>query len=348
MSDPALVQFAGDNRTLTVLDSHGNTIPAAAWSSSNAAVATVDSSGTVHAVAPGTATIVASTGGGSASASMTVTGTAQNISDVYAHFPLAYKNGPVALYSDISTAFTALNGQGLTTVWNYFSKTFSKSLGGHAVVYYTQDPNLYAKVYAICGGNGTPPGTKNTSYVESCYDASTGIQSLIMMPTTFPNDWPRMQDEVGHQFLDSTYRQSQTYTWVYEGFGMSWNGGAFDSSGNLVWGPVPSYLSVFKTAKQQGSTVTLNTLVNMPESTFYGSLYSTSAGVTQTAVYFAQSMMFVCYLYDRQRAALNGLIAQWNSGAITTNAQTLQYIEAQTNMSIDQLDAAYTSYTMNR
>lgn len=61
--------------TATVRDQNGNTMssPAPSWTSSNTAVATVSSNGTVSGVSSGSATITASAGGRSASAAITVT-----------------------------------------------------------------------------------------------------------------------------------------------------------------------------------------------------------------------------------------------------------------------------------
>lgn len=343
---PELISFQGDVRQVIVTNSQGVALSGVTFVSSNPTVAKINSAGVLTALTQGTAQITAAIGATSARLPVTVTAIPKTISDVYTHFPFAYVSGPVALYSDISPAFSEQNGAGLTLVWNYFSKLFSKSYGGHSIVYYTSDQNLYALAYGFCNPNGTPPGTKNTSFATACYDSGSGIQTLVMM-LTFSPDTERLQDEVGHQFLYSTYPQSFTYSWVYEGLGLYWEAGTFDSSGNLEVQSPGAYLIVYKTAEAQGSTVSLDTLVHMSEATFYKGLYSLSNQLTTSQIYFAQAEIFIYYLFKKFPKVMAGLINQWNSGTITTNDATISYITAQTGMTLTQLDAACVAFAFS-
>jgi enamine deaminase RidA (YjgF/YER057c/UK114 family) len=332
---------------VTVTNSQGAVLSGVTFISSNPAVVNINSAGSLIALTQGTAQITAAIGATSASLPVTVTAIPRTISDVYTHFPFAYVSGPVALYSDISPAFSQQNGAGLTLVWNYFSKLFRKSYGGHAVVYYTSDQNLYALAYGFCNPNGTPPGTQNTSYSAACNDPASGIQALVMMPT-FPLDTERLQDEIGHQFLYATYPQSFAYPWVYEGLGLYWEAGTFDSSGNLVVQSPGTYLAVYEAAKARGSTVSLDALVHMSEATFYSGLYSRSNQLTTSEVHFAQADAFMYYLFKKFPNVMAGLIKQWNSGTIATNDGTITYITTQTGMTLAQLDAACSAYALRR
>jgi hypothetical protein len=340
---PELISFPGDVHQVIVTNSQGAVLSGVTFVSSNPAVANINSAGALTALTQGTAQITATIAAESAILPVTVTAMPKTIADVYTHFPFAYLSGSVALYSDISPAFSQQNGAGLTLVWNYFSKLFSKSYGGHAVVYYTNDQNLYALAYGFCNPNGTPPETQNTSYATACNDSASGIQALVMMPTFSP-DTERLQDEIGHQFLYATYPQSFAYSWVYEGLGLYWEAGTFDRSGNLMVQSPGTYLAVYKTAKAQGSTVSLDTLVHMSEATFYSGLYSHSHQLTTSQIYFAQADIFMCYLFKKFPKVMSGLIDQWNRGTIKTNDTTITYITTQTGMTLAQLDAACNAF----
>src|SRR4051812_48310417 len=65
--------IVGNTAQLTASATPGNVSPTYTWSSSNTAVATVSQSGLVSAIAAGTATISASSGGVSGTSSITVT-----------------------------------------------------------------------------------------------------------------------------------------------------------------------------------------------------------------------------------------------------------------------------------
>jgi uncharacterized protein YjdB len=76
VSPPSLTMAAGTGQTLgaTAKTASGRTVSATfSWTTSNSAVATVNASGGVTAVGQGSATISASSGGKSGSASITVT-----------------------------------------------------------------------------------------------------------------------------------------------------------------------------------------------------------------------------------------------------------------------------------
>lgn len=84
LNAPSLTMLVGqsDQLTATAKDASGNAVagaPAATWTSSNFSVATVTSSGVVTAVVPGTTNITATISGKSATAQVTVTSAATEV-----------------------------------------------------------------------------------------------------------------------------------------------------------------------------------------------------------------------------------------------------------------------------
>ena len=108
LNAPSLTLLVGRTEQLeaTAKDAQGNTVasaPAATWSSSNLAVATVNSTGLVNAVAVGTADVTATISGRSASVRVTVTSAPTSVTVnmpglTFAPFRATLKQGGTVTY----------------------------------------------------------------------------------------------------------------------------------------------------------------------------------------------------------------------------------------------------------
>ena len=130
----------------TVKDASGNVLSGRTitWSSSAPAVATVSSTGSVSAVGPGTASIMASSGGQSGQVSVTVTRPAVDTIKVT---PLA---STIKVGASETLVVTLLDAQGHTLS------------GGRAIVEFNNSPSIIT----ASGGTitGVAPGTGTISY----------------------------------------------------------------------------------------------------------------------------------------------------------------------------------------
>jgi len=329
---PALVAFVGDRKTLRAYSASGTVVNPGNWLSSSPAVASVDTSGTVSALAVGSAMITASAGSSSATAPITVTSEPGSLQDLLSHFPFAHVNGQARAYSDISPEFSREHGDHLALVYNYFDRLFARSYGNAAVAYYTQDQGLYQRLFAYCPSVVIAGGRS----VTGCYDPQSGVQSLMIIPYGVP-DFGTQLHEFSHQFLYATWPAAEDYPWFKEGTGMFWESGSFSSSGELVVStPIPYLRDGIR--RFLTSLLPLEQLLNMDRSEFYGH--------PEPARVYSQVGMLLFYLMHKHPLVMNRAFEGLNRQTVRNNAQLLSLILADSGLTLSELDRAYVAYAL--
>jgi hypothetical protein len=258
------------------------------------------------------------------------------LSDVLAHYPIAMRQGSITVSSDISTAFTVAHAANLDATWRYYTAFFGATPGSHLELYYTRDSSVYVQVWPFCPNN---TWGINTRQVSGCYSTADGSWKEFIIPYITP-DFGTQYHEVSHLFLQKVHPDDENFPWLKEGSGMYFESGTFDANNQLVVTTPAAYIrDGFHRYDRANDLTPIDTLIRMSRTAFYASAY---AGDSERN--YSQAGMFFTYLMLTQRPVMNAMFAAFAQGQLPTNADVIQFITAQTGMTIPQLEQGYLAY----
>jgi len=260
-------------------------------------------------------------------------------------FPFTRTSGALQVRSDLSQAFTDAHLDMLARAWRYFSAEIGRSPGLGTTIHYTTDSVTYVSHGPLCPHIGTVPWFRDARQTSACWNVpAPGQWTWVVMPYRQP-DFGTILHEIGHTFSQTVFPAQEDYPWLKEGTGMYWEGGepasdpaaAFDATGNLIVnGPAAYTISGFRRWDSVRQLLPLRTLLTMPRSEFYGN--------NDWSRQYSQAGMFILFLEKTYPGMLAEMWARMRTGAITTNAQLLVFIEARTANSIESLEQAYLAF----
>jgi hypothetical protein len=318
---------------LTATNQFGGVIaaPTISWTSSNPAVATVDGAGRMTAVAVGTAVITAKSGSATLPLDVTVLATPTALSELPAAFPYTASSTTVAgleVRSDISEAFAQARLSNLEDAWRYMT-TYYGGAPAFMPILITSDKNLLPNHVARIAG------TTLTAAVESSYVWEAGMPAtpptvyIASTPQTTSNVFNTiLQHEFGEWFTLGARGDAKSFAaWVYEGLGLYFENGAFNSAAQFSYvvptgtDPYRGLVLNFRAAAAAGTLPTLDALFNMT----YGDITAPipGAGGAQVAPpAYSQAGMLVAYLVGGTSVdVMKSVIAEMRAESVTNSAQ---------------------------
>jgi invasion protein IalB len=306
------------------------------WSVANPAVASISATGELTATAVGTTAVTATIEGRSSQLQLTVTGEATAWPQLKAHFPYVAASGAFRVASDIGTAFSQQHLEHLLKTWQFFSGKFARSPGTYTEMYYTRDlDGLYRKVLQFCPTSNIP-GARN---LTACFNAADSTYVWFVVPDVEP-DFGTQLHEIAHTFLYSTQLDSANWPWFNEGISMYWESGSFDAGGTwTVTQPTDYLTSNFGRWHAGGSLIPLQTLLTMSRDQFYGESDATRP--------YSQAGMLLYFLFDRYPQFMAELLGAINDQTVKTNADVISRVTQGTNLSIAELEQAYTQFALD-
>lgn len=320
-SAKTLLGFLNDTKTLTAtaVDAAGATVTNATvtWSSSNVAIATVDSAGKVTPVGVGSADIVATSGTVTAKVPMTVRATPTTVAELAVAFPFVKAGASASIYSDLSQAYTdttaARQSEAMKSMAAFYSGT-SDPLD----FFYTTDKALLLNHAARIAGFSAADIAAVVNIVQFPYDTNRVATFVYLESAADTVAVPVLLHENGEYTLDKlvkagstgAFTDSFTFGWLREGLGLYWESGTFDAAGAFTPAvkPKADILSSFKASFSQATLETLKV--------------KTYNEITGTAA-FAASGVLVTYLQNIypekfkqliSEVAANGTISAANGG----------------------------------
>ena len=246
---------------------------------------------------------------------------------IAADYPHMHQVGLARVYSDISAEFSRDHAVVLDKVFRFFSRLYSRSRGPVIEAYYTLEPEVFKKVVEHCPTIFIP-GARN---LTACYG---DIARWFIMPYSVP-DFGTLYHEIGHDFLFATFPESAAFPWFMEGTAMYYEGGEFDTSGDLVVAEPHSYCTIlYGRSADAGTLIPLGSLLRTPKQEFLADNERT----------YSQSCMFVHYLVNEHPGVLEGLVASINGREFASNDDLLAALMALTGLDTDDLEAGLRRY----
>ena len=340
LAPDAVVAFVAERIPLSAaaLAADGSVLPGkpVTWSVANPAVASISATGELTATAVGTTAVTATIEGRSSQLQLTVTGEPTAWPQLKAHFPHVAASGAFRVASDIGPAFSQQHLEHLLKTWQFFSGKFARSPGTYTEMYYTRDlDGLYRKVLQFCPTINIP-GARN---LTACFNAADSTYVWFVVPDVEP-DFGTQLHEIAHTFLYSTQLDSANWPWFNEGISMYWESGSFDAGGTwTVTRPMDYLTSNFGRWHAAGSLIPLQTLLTMSRDQFYGESDATRP--------YSQAGMLLYFLFDRYPQVMAELLGAINAQTIKTNAEVISLVTQGTNLSIAELEQAYTQFALD-
>jgi hypothetical protein len=327
----ALFAFPGDTKQLSVTakDAAGAAVasPAVTWSSSNTAVATVDSTGkvTVVATGAGSCNIVATSGTVTATVPLTVNATPASVADLVKAFPFTKAGAGVgtgtarfewSAASDLSQADADLQEKRAA-----FIAARLQSYYPEASVpmdwYFTTDKALLTRHAARVANLSADEVAKIDNLVQAP-DANGRIASFYYLRSG-ENPTATMMHEFGEFSLDACVKTTTTadaYSlgFLREGGGLYWESGTIDATtGAFTWTkPRSDLITSFKTfAVSSPSTLDVATLKTK---TYDEIVASTGTNPTDRTALYPASAMLYSYLQTTYPTQLATLITELSAG----------------------------------
>jgi hypothetical protein len=317
-----LIAFPGDTRqlTLTATDAAGAIVanPTVTWTSSNTAVATVDSTGKITipaSAAPGAANIVATSGDVKETVPLTVKATPTTLAELNAAFPFtASGSNPNGASwnskSTISQAFSDLQQLRMSEVTAEQAKFFPKA-ADPMDYYFTNDNDMLTRHVARLL-NLSPEATASITNLLQFTDDDGRVQTYFYIgPTDSPLN--AMLHDFGETSLDASVRNvvltipdAARFGWLQEGMGLYWESGSFDASDKYVWSKLRSDIVVSYKANFAADPSTADVSVLEPKA------YSEISGTPS----FASSAVLVTFLMTEHLIAIKQLVAEMAAGGI--------------------------------
>ena len=315
-----------------------NVTNSALWQSSIPATAAVSNTGLVTALAIGTPTITATHQGKSGTLALSIGAPAsqpQSLAELIQRFNYQSQTGLITVGSTMSSAFSQQHSDHASLVWNYFSAFFGRTPGNHTELYYTNTFALYAQLFAFCPTEVIAGARQLTA----CFDSAQRFWRWFIMPDMTP-DFGTQRHELSHIFLQTVYPTGEDYVWFKEGTGMYWESGAMEGTALVVERPLPYLTQGFRSAHDSGRQVPLNVLLRYRRAEFYGAPDAT--------VVYSEAGMLVFYLMKTHPSVMADLFAGLRAGSgVASNDQLLAFLSSRTGQTLEQLDAAYTAFSLS-
>ncbi|MCX7228215.1 MAG: Ig-like domain-containing protein [Burkholderiales bacterium] len=331
----SLFAFPGDTKQLSVVakDAAGATVasPSVTWSSTNTAVATVDSAGkvTVVAAGAGVATIVAASGSVTTTVPLTVNATPASVADLAKAFPYKKAGAGVgtgaAAYawsasSDVSVADAEAQEKRARLIATRLS-TYYPEASVPMDWYFTSDKTLLTKHAARVAGLSAEEVAKVDNLVQAA-DADGRVASFYYLRDG-ENPIATMSHEFAEFSLDACVKTAGTpdayaLGFLREGGGLYWESGTVnETTGAFTFTkPRSDLITSFKAfAVSTPSTLDIATLKTKDYNQIVA---STGTNPTdRTALYPASAMLF-SFLQITYPTQLATLISEVSAGTGTS------------------------------
>lgn len=318
------------------LDARGNVIAGAAlqWSAVVPNIVTLSPSGVVQPAATGVARVRVTAGAFTATAVVRSIGNITRLTDLDPLFEYTASAGQRKAWSDVSQSHADARAVIMGQVWSYLETVLPSNGTAVTDMHFTTWHEIWLEASPFCGGVIFP----NQSIYQIC-NSPTWTHWIV--PGTSPNDFALIARWLSRQFLLSSMTTAAAFPWFLSGYTQWLAGGAFQGA-QLVGAPLAASIADFKTGDAQNLLLPLDSLVRIPNATFFAE----PALRTPGAVRQAQSALFVAYLAKDYPTVIPAILARIRAtpGAAFTNDLLLQEITTRTGKTLAELTTAYIAY----